>query len=53
MEAPAIMSGLFIANKATPDSKIKNTKKLTREIFTNGAILLLSGAYPENCVISV
>lgn len=48
MEAPAILSGLFIAHKTDPktlkDADKKN-KKLTREIFTNGAILLLSGSF--------
>jgi len=47
MEAPAIMSGLFIARRAAP--QIPNHKaekhKLMREIFTNGAILLLMGAF--------
>jgi hypothetical protein len=47
MEAPAILSGLFIAHKTAPETKThKNEeKKLAREIFTNGAILLLFGAF--------
>ena len=48
MEAPAILTGLFIAHKAEPKT-IKETEKatprLSREIFTNGAILLLSGSF--------
>lgn len=47
MEAPAILSGLFIAHKAAPETRThaKEEKRLSREIFTNGAILLLSGAF--------
>lgn len=47
MEAPAILSGLFIAHKAAPETRTHKTeeKKLSREIFTNGAILLLFGAF--------
>lgn len=46
MEAPAILSGLFIAHRAVPQTSNANAaKKLSREIFTNGAILLLSGAF--------
>lgn len=46
MEAPAILSGLFIAHRAAPQTKhASEEKKLAREIFTNGAILLLSGAF--------
>lgn len=47
MEAPAILSGLFIAHRAAPEtsSHTQEQKKLTREIFTNGAILLMSGAF--------
>lgn len=48
MEAPAILSGLFIAHRAAPKT-IKATEKakpkLAREIFTNGAILLLMGSF--------
>ena len=40
MEAPAILSGLFIAHRA-PNKE----KHLGREIFTNGSILLLFGAF--------
>jgi hypothetical protein len=46
MEAPAIVSGLFIAHRANPATKhAQEEKKLTREIFTNGAILLLFGSF--------
>lgn len=48
MEAPAILSGLFIAHREAP-ATIKATEKatprLSREIFTNGAILLLTGSF--------
>jgi hypothetical protein len=48
MEAPAILTGLFIAHRAEPKT-IKATEKathrLSREIFTNGAILLLTGSF--------
>ncbi|MCE2991328.1 MAG: sodium-dependent bicarbonate transport family permease [Candidatus Jidaibacter sp.] len=47
MEAPAILSGLFIAHRASPETRNHRLeeKKLSREIFTNGAILLLLGAF--------
>jgi hypothetical protein len=46
MEAPAILSGLFIAHKANPKTKhVNEEKKLAKEIFTNGAILLLFGSF--------
>lgn len=47
MEAPAILSGLFIAHRASPQTDIhdREEKKLAREIFTNGAILLLFGSF--------
>ena len=48
MEAPAILTGLFIANRAKPKlfkTMTKATPKLSREIFTNGAILLLTGSF--------
>lgn len=46
MEAPAIVSGLFIAHKADPRTLHPDeSKKLRREIFTNGAILLLFGSF--------
>lgn len=48
MEAPAILSGLFIAHREKPET-IKSTEKatprLSREIFTNGAILMLTGSF--------
>ncbi len=47
MEAPAILSGLFIAHRAAPETRSHKSeeKKLSREIFTNGAILLLMGSF--------
>jgi hypothetical protein len=47
MEAPAIISGLFIAHRSAPETRHHDAeeKKLMREIFTNGAILLLFGAF--------
>lgn len=47
MEAPAILAGLFIAHKADPKTKhtAEEKKLLTKEIFTNGAILLLFGSF--------
>lgn len=47
MEAPAILSGLFIAHRASPETQghVSEQRKLAREIFTNGAILLLSGSF--------
>ncbi len=47
MEAPAIMSGLFIARRTAPEIPAHEPEKhkLMREIFTNGAILLLLGAF--------
>tara|TARA_A100000171_G_scaffold52056_1_gene68770 strand:+ start:920 stop:1906 length:987 start_codon:yes stop_codon:yes gene_type:complete len=48
MEAPAILTGLFIAHRAEPktiQSTEKATPRLSREIFTNGAILLLTGSF--------
>ena len=48
MEAPAILSALFIAHRAAPQTIAAGkqaTPKLAREIFTNGAILLLFGSF--------
>jgi len=48
MEAPAILSGLFIAHRADPSTKShaqEERQLITREIFTNGAILLLLGSF--------
>ena len=47
MEAPAILSGLYIAHKKAPKTRNhkKEEKKLYREIFTNGSILLLLGSF--------
>lgn len=46
-EAPAILSGLYIAHKGAPETNrhSQEQKKLSREIFTNGAILLLLGSF--------
>jgi hypothetical protein len=47
MEAPAILSGLFIAHRTAPETKkhAREEKRLSREIFTNGAILLIFGSF--------
>ncbi len=48
MEAPAIMSGLFIAHRADPRTRghdSETRQMMTHDIFTNGAILLLTGAF--------
>ena len=57
MEAPAILSGLYIAHRAKPETagfadsssetltQPEEKRQLSREILTNGAILLLSGAF--------
>lgn len=47
MEAPAIFSGLSIAHNTAPETRTHKSeeKKLSREIFTNGAVLLLFGAF--------
>ena len=47
MEAPAILSGLFIAHRDAPQTNAhkQEEKKLARDIFTNGAILLLFGSF--------
>lgn len=47
MEAPAIVSGLFIAHRSAPQTNTHSAeeKKLARDIFTNGAILLLFGSF--------
>lgn len=47
MEAPAIISGLFIAHRTAPETKTHTSeeKKLGRDIFTNGAIMLLFGSF--------
>lgn len=44
MEAPAILSGLLIANHGTPTGGERKKSNL-REIFTNGAILLLMASF--------
>ncbi len=43
MEAPAILSGLFIANQGSI-KKFKSSNNL-RDIFTNGSLLLLLGSF--------
>ncbi len=48
MEAPAIISGLFIAHRAAPETRNHQSEEkrlFNREIFTNGAILLLTGSF--------
>ncbi len=48
MEAPAILSALYIAHRAAPETIAAGkqaSRKLSREIFTNGAILLLFGSF--------
>ncbi len=48
MEAPAILSGLYIAHRTAPytiEAGDRAVPRLSREIFTNGAILLLMGAF--------
>ncbi len=48
MEAPAILTGLFIAHRSSPETieaGDKATPRLSREIFTNGAIFLLMGSF--------
>ncbi len=47
MEAPAILSGLYIAHRGDPRTRTHDAeeKRLAREIFTNGAILLLFGSF--------
>ena len=48
MEAPAILSGLFIAHRTEPrtiEAGKEATPRLVKEIFTNGAILLLAGSF--------
>lgn len=46
-EAPAILIGLYLAHKYVPETRthLAEEKKLSREIFTNGAILLLLGSF--------
>ncbi len=45
-EAPAIVTGLFIAHRTAPQTRhVNEDHRLMREIFTNGAILLLVGAF--------
>ena len=47
MEAPAILSGLYIAHRVAPETVAageRATPRLSREIFANGAILLLAGS---------
>jgi len=45
MEAPAIMTGLFLAHKSEKDPAKKDANFPWRELFTNGAILLLTGSF--------
>lgn len=53
MEAPAIFSGLFLAHRADPKTRtheMETRHVLTRDIFTNGAILLLMGAFAVGAI---
>ncbi|MDX1917427.1 MAG: sodium-dependent bicarbonate transport family permease [Rickettsiaceae bacterium] len=47
MEAPAIVSGLYIAHVYAPETNIhpKEQAKLAYEIFANGAVLLILGSF--------
>lgn len=48
MEAPAVLSGLFIAYQAEPSLTAHNSQTsswLVRHVVTNGSILLLMGAF--------
>lgn len=46
MEAPAVLSGLFIAHRARPDiHTCASTKGLYRTLLTNGSVLLLLGSF--------
>ncbi len=45
MEAPAIASGLYLAYRATPELRKDSSAHLTRDVFTNGAVMLLLGAF--------
>lgn len=52
MEAPAILSGLFIAHREAPDTNTHDQEEkhfITHEIYTNGAILLLLGSFCIGC----
>ena len=46
MEAPAILSGLFLAHRAAPETNThsREERKLAKEIFANGAVLLILGS---------
>lgn len=46
-EAPAILTGLYLAHRYAPETRSHQAeeKRLSREIFTNGAILLLLGSF--------
>jgi hypothetical protein len=47
MEAPAILSGLYLAHRVAPETNkhSKEERILAREIFTNGAVLLIIGSF--------
>jgi uncharacterized protein len=48
MEAPAIFTALYIAHRAAPETIAAGEaakSRLARDVFTNGAILLLSGSF--------
>lgn len=46
MEAPAILSGLYLAHSYAPETNChaKEERKLAKEIFANGAVLLITGS---------
>ncbi|MDX1924272.1 MAG: sodium-dependent bicarbonate transport family permease [Rickettsiaceae bacterium] len=52
MEAPAILSGLYIAHRFAPETNIhtKEENKLASEIFANGAVLLILGSFFVGCI---
>lgn len=52
METPAIISGLLLARRGmTGDAGRQNTGKLLHEVFSNGSVVLLIGAFIIGIVI--
>lgn len=47
MEAPAILSGLYLAHRVAPETNTHKKEQmiLAKEIFTNGAVLLILGSF--------
>jgi uncharacterized protein len=47
MEAPAILSGLYLAHRVAPETNRHKKEQmiLAKEIFTNGAVLLILGSF--------